>query len=103
MSGLRVMGGRLLVKPIEKPIASASGITLTDKEPPTYGRIVGIGTKHRCPECHGGIPVEFRMGAIVGFSAMAGQDVTMNDETYTILRFEDVQFEWTPESAQESA
>jgi len=103
MSGLRVMGGRVLVKPIEKPIESASGITLTDKEPPTYGRIVAVGTKHRCPDCNGGIPIELREGVIVGFSAFAGQDVTMNDETYTILRLEDVQFEWTPESAQESA
>jgi chaperonin GroES len=103
VNGLRVMGGRILVQPIEKPITSASGIELTDREPPTYGRIVGIGTKHRCPECATGIPIELRLGAIVGFSAFAGQDVTMNGETYTILRLDDVQFEWTPESAQESA
>lgn len=103
MSGLQVMGGRVLVQPIEKQISSASGIELTDREPPTYGRIVGIGTKHRCPECEGVLPIDLRLGAIVGFGATAGQDVTMNGDTYTILRVEDVQFEWTPETAQESA
>lgn len=97
------MGGRVLVKPIEKEIASESGVVLTDKNPPTYGRVVGIGTKHRCPECRSEIPIEIRLGAIVGFPVTAGQDVQMNDETYTILRLEDVQFEWTPETAQESA
>lgn len=101
--GLKVMGGRVLVKPIEKPIVSESGIELTDQAPPTYGRVVGIGTKHRCPECNGGIPVDLRLGIIVGFPATAGQDVTMNGETFTILRLDDVQFEWAPESAQESA
>ncbi len=102
MTGLRVMGGRVLVQPIVKPTVSASGIELTDREPPTYGRIVGIGTMHRCPECHTGIAIELRLGAIVGFSATAGQDVAMNGDTLTILRLEDVQFEWAPE-AQESA
>lgn len=95
MSGLHVMGGRVLVQPIDKAITSASGIELTDREPPTYGRVVGIGTKHRCPECRTDIPIEIRMGAIVGFPATAGQDVLMNGETFTILRLEDVQFEWT--------
>ena len=103
MSGLQVMGGRVLVKPIEKAITSASGIELTDREPPTYGRVVGIGTKHRCPECESSIPVDIRIGVIVGFPWNAGQDVTMDGETYTILRLDDVQFEWTPETAQESA
>lgn len=103
MSGLQVMGGRVLVKPTEKPITSASGIELTDKQPPTYGRVVAVGTKHRCPECEAGIPIEIRVGVIVGFPYYAGQDVTMNGETYTILRLDDVQFEWTPESTQESA
>jgi co-chaperonin GroES (HSP10) len=100
--GLKVMGGRVLVKPIEKVTASASGIVLTDKEPPTFGRVVAIGSKHRCSECATPIPIELRIGVIVGFSATAGQDVTMNGETYTILRLDDVQFEWTPETAQES-
>lgn len=103
MSGLKVMGGRVLVKPIEKAITSESGIELTDQQPPTYGRVIGIGTKHRCPECERFLPVELRLGVIVGFPATAGQDVTMNGETYTILRLDDVQFEWTPETAQESA
>lgn len=103
MAGLQVMGGRVLVKPIEKAVTSASGVELTDREPPTYGRIVGIGTKHRCRACDGGIPIELRIGAVVGFSAFAGQDLVMNGETFTILRLDDVQFEWTPETAQESA
>ena len=103
MSGLQVMGGRVLVKPIDKAVTSESGIELTDQAPPTYGRVVGIGTKHRCPECDGGIPIDLRIGAVVGFSAFAGQDLTMNGETYTILRLDDVQFEWAPEASKESA
>jgi co-chaperonin GroES (HSP10) len=103
MSGLQVMGGRVLVKPIAKAISSESGIELTDANPPTYGRVVGIGTKHRCPECDTSMPVEIRLGAVVGFPWNAGQDLTMNGETFTILRLEDVQFEWTPDTAQESA
>lgn len=103
MSGLQVMGGRVLVKPIDKAIVSPSGIELTDREPPTYGRVVGIGTKHRCPECRSDIPIEIRVGAIVGFPATAGQDVSMNEDTYTILRLEDVQFEWTPDASKGSA
>jgi co-chaperonin GroES (HSP10) len=98
MSGLQVMGGRVLVKPISKAITSASGIELTDEAPPTYGKVVGIGTKHRCPECSGDVPIDIQIGAVVGFPYFAGQDVTMNGETFTILRIEDVQFEWTPEA-----
>lgn len=103
MSGLQVMGGRVLVKPIESPTVTASGIELIEDKPPTYGRVIRVGTKHRCPECDGGIPIELQPGVIVGFSATAGQDVTMDGETYTILRLDDVQFEWTPDTAQESA
>jgi co-chaperonin GroES (HSP10) len=97
----KVMGKRVLVRPIERPRTTESGIELTDRIPATYGVVEQIGTNYFCEECRGPMPIEVRVNAVVGWNAIDGQDVLVDGDTRVILNVEDLLFEWTPDAAMQ--
>jgi len=79
---LRVLGPRVLLRPIHQERSSL--IALTDREPPTVGEVVGLGT-NRCAACDATLPADLALGDVVLIPAIAGQEITVNGEAFWIV------------------
>ena len=85
---LRVIGPRVLLKPIEATPRS-SLVALTDKAWSFAAEVIGIGTQY-CQECGSGRLTGLEVGDVVYIPATAGQEVTMHGEIYWIVRLDEI-------------
>lgn len=83
---VKPLGGRVLVKPLEREERTKSGIVLPDtaKEKPQQGNVIAVGTG-RTLENGQKVPVEVSEGDTVIFSKYAGTEIKIDGEDYLIL------------------
>jgi co-chaperonin GroES (HSP10) len=80
---LRVVGPRVLLKPVEQAPRS-SLITITDPIAPTVGEVVGIGTT-RCSDCNAQQVPDFQIGDVVLIPASAGQEIKIDGDPVWVV------------------
>ena len=84
---LRPLGDRIVVMPKTEEEVTKSGIVLPDtveKEKKEEGKIVGIGTGEKITK------LGLKVGDTVMFGKYSGEDVTVDDVEYKVLKDEDV-------------
>jgi len=86
---------RILVKPDEADNTTASGLVLIrDHTPENVGTVVALPPRcgHHCPECGTKVFTEpsVKVGDTVLFGYDAGQQVTIDDERYLLMREDDL-------------
>ena len=91
MVKVRPLGDRILVKRLEEEEVMKGGIIIPDtaKEKPQRGEVVAIGLG-RVDEDGKRIPLDVKEGDNILFGKYAGNEVTIDDEEYLIMREDDV-------------
>ncbi len=91
MVEIRPLGDRILVKRTEEEEVVKGGIIIPDtaKEKPQRGEVVAVGLG-RLDEEGKRIPLDVRAGDSILFGKYAGNEVTLDDEEYLIMREDDV-------------
>jgi chaperonin GroES len=88
---LKPLGGRVVIKALEREEITKSGIVLPDtaKEKPQEGRVLAVGPGER-DEDGKRIPVELKEGDRVLFQKYAGTEFKLDGEELLILSEKDV-------------
>ena len=85
---LKPLGKRLVIKHYEKEEQTASGIVLPSsaQEQPQYAEVIAVGEGILNDE---EIKDTVKKGDKIIFSKYAGTEVSLDKETYTVIKFED--------------
>ncbi len=88
---LKPLGGRVVVKPLEREDVTKSGIIVPDtaKEKPQEGRVMAVGPGDR-DEDGKRIPVELKVGDRVLFQKYSGTEFKLDEEELLILAEKDI-------------
>jgi chaperonin GroES len=88
---LKPLGNRVLAKRIEQETSLKGGIILPDsaKKKQETATIVAIGTGKKTPEGKE-IPIPVKVGDTILMDKYAGQEISLDDEDFVILRAEDI-------------
>ncbi|HUU56559.1 MAG TPA: co-chaperone GroES [bacterium] len=88
---VRPLGDRVLVKRLEEEEVIKGGIIIPDtaKEKPQRGQVVAVGLG-RLDDDGKRIPLDVKAGDSILFGKYAGNEVTIGDEEYLIMREDDV-------------
>jgi len=91
MVEVRPLGDRVLVKRLEEEEVIKGGIIIPDtaKEKPQRGQVVAVGLG-RLDDDGKRIPLDVKAGDSILFGKYAGNEVTIGDEEYLIMREDDV-------------
>jgi chaperonin GroES len=91
MANLKPLGDRVLVQPLEEKETKKGGIIIPDtaKEKPQEGKIVALGTG-KVDDNGKKIAFEVKKGDKVLISKYGGTEVKLDDETYLIIKEEDI-------------
>ena len=86
---LRPLDDKIVIKKIEKEETTASGIVLPSsaKEESNIAEVMAIGNKLETNEDMKGL---VKVGDKVIFSKYAGNDIELDDEKYTVIKFQDI-------------
>lgn len=84
----KILAGKVLVQPAEAETKTASGIIIPDsaKEKPLQGTVIMVGAAKKDE------PVEVKEGDQVLYGKYAGQEITIDDETYLLINQSDILF-----------
>jgi chaperonin GroES len=88
---LKPLGNRVLVRRLEAEEKLKGGIILPDtaKKKQEQAEVVAIGTGKK--DKNGAlVPMPVKIGDIILMEKYSGQDVTLNDEEFVILRADDI-------------
>lgn len=88
---LRPLGNRVLVRRLEQEEKLKGGILLPDtaKKKQEQAEVIAIGTGKK--DKNGTlIPLPVKVGDIILMEKYSGQEVTLNNEEYSILRADDI-------------
>lgn len=90
-TNLRPLGNRVLVKRIKTQEALKGGIILpeTAKKKQEQAEVVAIGTGKK-DKNENLIPIPVKNGDIILMEKYSGQEITLNDEEFVILRADDI-------------
>lgn len=88
---LRPLRDRVVIEPIEAEEKTPGGIVLPDnaKEKPVRGKVLAVGSG-RVLQDGTRLEMEISEGDEVIYSKYAGTDVTVDGETYIVLREDDI-------------
>lgn len=88
---LRPLGNRVLVRRIESNEKLKGGILLPDsaKKKQEQAEVVAIGTGKKDKQGNP-IAIPVKIGDIVLMEKYSGQDITLNDEEFVILKADDI-------------
>lgn len=88
---LRPLGNRVLVRRLEAEETLKGGIILPDtaKKKQESAEVVAVGTGSKDKEGNL-IPIPVKVGDVILMEKYSGQEVTLEDETYVILRSDDL-------------
>ncbi len=91
MVKVRPLGDRILVTRLEEEEVIKGGIIIPDtaKEKPQRGQVVAVGLG-RLDDDGKRIPLDVKAGDSILFGKYAGNEVTVGDEEYLIMREDDV-------------
>lgn len=89
--GLKPLSNRVLVQRLEAEETLAGGIILPDsaKKKQEMARVVAIGPGKK-DKSGNVVPMPVKEGDLVLIEKYAGQDVTLDDEEYVVVRSDDV-------------
>ena len=85
------LGNRVLVRRLEEKEQKRGGIILPDtaKKKPELTEVVAVGPGKKTQEGHL-LPMPVKAGDIVLIDKYAGQEVTLNDEEFVVIRSDDI-------------
>ena len=85
------LGDRVVLKRADAEETTAGGIVLPDaaQDKPQHGRVVAVGDGH-VKNDGSKIPLTVKAGDNVIFSSYAGDDISLGDEDYLLLRESDI-------------
>lgn len=88
---IRPLGDRVIVRRVEEETRTASGIYIPDSaaEKPSEGEVLAVG-KGRITDNGDLIPMNVSVGDKVVFGKYAGNEVKVGDETYLIMKEDDI-------------
>lgn len=88
---LRPLGNRVLVKRLEEETTLKGGIILPDsaKKKQESAKVIAVG-KGKATEEGKILPMPVKEGDIILMDKYAGQEVTVDDEEFIVLRSEDI-------------
>ncbi len=88
---IRPLGDRVIVRRVEEETRTAAGIYIPDSaaEKPSEGEVLAVG-KGRVTDNGDLIPMNVKVGEKVIFGKYAGNEVKVGDETYLIMKEEDI-------------
>lgn len=88
---LRPLGNRVLVRRLEMEEKLKGGILLPDtaKKKQEQAEVIAIGTGKKDKQGNL-IPIPVKVGDIILMEKYSGQEVTLNDEEFVILRSDDI-------------
>jgi chaperonin GroES len=88
---IRPLQDRLLLRPVEADEKTTGGIIIPDtaKEKPQEGEVVAAG-KGKVNDGGKIVPLDVKRGDRVLYGKYSGTEVTVDGETYVIIREEDV-------------
>jgi chaperonin GroES len=88
---VKPLGDRVLVQPIEEQEVKKGGIIIPDtaKEKPQEGKVVALGTG-KIDEHGKKIDFQVKKGDKVLISKYGGTEIKIDDETYLIMREDDI-------------
>lgn len=88
---LRPLGNRVLVKRLEVEEKLKGGIVLPDtaKKKQEQAEVVAIGTGKK-DKSGNTIAIPVKVGDVILMEKYSGQEVTLNDQDYVILRADDI-------------
>ena len=87
---LKPLGDRVIIKQAEAEETTASGIILTtkDQEKPQRGTVIAVGEgKYVDGKL---VPVPVKEGDTVIYGKYGGQEITVDEEDYLIMRSDDI-------------
>jgi len=92
MAKVRPLGDRILVKRLEEEEVVKGGIIIPDtaKEKPQRGEVVAVGPGRFDDEGEKRIPLDVKEGDQILFGKYSGNEVTIDDVEYLIMREDDV-------------
>lgn len=92
MAKVRPLGDRILVKRLEEEEVVKGGIIIPDtaKEKPQRGEVVAVGPGRYDDEGEKRIPLDVKEGDQILFGKYSGNEVTIDDVEYLIMREDDV-------------
>lgn len=91
MVKVRPLGDRILVKRLEEEEVMKGGIIIPDtaKEKPQRGEVIAVGLG-RLDEEGKRVPLDVKEGDSILFGKYAGNEVTIDEDEYLIMREDDV-------------
>jgi len=91
MAHIKPLGDRVLVQPIEEQEVKKGGIIIPDtaKEKPQEGKIIALGTG-KTDDKGKKVAFEVKKGDRVLIPKYGGQEVKIADETYLLIKEEDI-------------
>jgi len=89
---LKLLGGRVIVEPIEQEEMTAGGIILpeTAKEKPQEGKVLAAGPGDRNEHSGERIPMDIKVGDKVLFAKYSGTEIKMDGKKLLIMRESDI-------------
>ena len=88
MATFRALGHHVIVKPLEKPTQTSSGLFLPPTKGTHYktrGTVIAVGPGRVSEKDGRRIPIEIEVGVTVQYSQYAGKDFVHEEELYTVL------------------
>ncbi|MBI5683757.1 MAG: co-chaperone GroES [Verrucomicrobia bacterium] len=91
MAHIKPLGDRVLVQPVEEQEVKKGGIIIPDtaKEKPQEGKVIALGTG-RVDDKGKKIAFEVKKGDRILIPKYGGQEVKIADETYLLIKEEDI-------------
>jgi len=88
---IKPLGDRVLVKPVDDGEVKKGGIIIPDtaKEKPQEGKVIALGTG-KLDDDGKIIPFNVKKGDLVLMPKYGGTEVKIDDETYQIVREDDI-------------
>lgn len=88
---LKPLGNRVVAKRMEQEEKMKGGIILPDtaKKKQETAKVVAVGTGNQAKDGTS-IPMPVSVGDLILMDKYSGQEVTLNDEEYVILRADDI-------------
>ena len=88
---IQPLGDRVLVEPLKEDEVKKGGIIIPDsaKEKPQQGKVIAVGTG-KLDDSGKKIPFNVKEGDLVLMPKYGGTEVKLDDNTYQILREEDI-------------
>ena len=89
--GLKPLGDRVLVKPMEAEEKSVGGIIIPDnaKEKPQKGEVVSVGTG-KIDDSGKRIELDVKKGDKILYGKYAGTEIKFENDDYLVLRIDEI-------------